>query len=320
MDIKRVLILPFLLADENKPDPMGGQALIEGVLMRSKKKLGAAVRRKNGDINTKCENFLSWRERSPILKFPIIRGAVGLFESLAVGMRYLSWSGELAEINSNDSKKEAIEKKEKGIFDKLIGGFTLTLSFGVAILLFMYLPILVSNVLGLKDNQLYFNGVAGLVRITIFVGYVWAISLMKDVRRVFEYHGAEHKSIHAYEAKEELTVETASKYTTIHPRCGTSFMFIAGMACVVVFAIIDTAIAWRFGGYTSGLHRLFIHLLLVPFVSGVSFELLRLSDRFRNLPGVRHLMLPGLLLQRITTREPDKQELETAIVSLKSVL
>ncbi|MBL8027201.1 MAG: DUF1385 domain-containing protein [Fibrobacteres bacterium] len=247
----------------------------------------------------------------------MLRGAVSLFESLAVGMRFLTWSGDLAEADAVDASKPA---KEKGFLDKLAGGAILSFSLLVGVLLFMYVPILTAGAFGLKENPFYFNLVAGAVRIAIFIGYIYAISLMKDVRRVFEYHGAEHKSILAYEAGEGADAAAAKKYSTYHPRCGTSFMFIAGMACVVIFAVIDTVIAAKFGNYSSGIQRLAVHLALIPLVSGISFEVLRLSDRYRHLPGIRLLIVPGLLMQRITTREPDDAQLEVAVVSLKSVL
>jgi uncharacterized protein YqhQ len=315
---KNILLLPILMAESNRPDPMGGQALIEGVLMRSKTKLGASVRRKDGSVDSKVEDYIPWRNKYPILKLFIVRGAVSLFESLSVGMRYLTWSGELAEIDAD--KESGKEVKEKGKIEKALNGLVLTGSLLIGILLFMYVPILSAGALGLKENPFYFNLTAGAIRIAIFVGYIAAISLMKDVRRVFEYHGAEHKSILAYEAGEGADALAARKYTTLHPRCGTSFMFIAGMACVVVFAFIDTAVAAYFGNYTSGIHRLLVHLALVPLVSGISFEILKLSDRFITVPGVRLLILPGLLLQRITTREPDDSQLEIAVQSLKNVL
>lgn len=299
-----------------KPDPMGGQALIEGVMMRSKVKISAALRRKDGRIETREDAHLPFRERHPMLKAPVLRGAATLIESLVVGLRYLTWSGDIAAQDEKGTDAPA----EKTLKDKALNGLSILFALVVGVGIFMYAPIWLTGFIDKSLNPLLFNLTAGAIRIAFFVAYVWGISLMKDVRRVFEYHGAEHKSIFSYEAGEAPTVANARRHSTRHPRCGTSFLFIAGFACILVFAVVDALFVSAFGPYHSALHRLGVHLLLIPLVSGISFEVLRFSDRHRDKALVGTLILPGLWLQKITTREPDDGELEVALAALTRAL
>jgi len=211
------------------------------------------------------------------------------------------------------------EAKPKSAWDSIATFFSMAVALLIGVALFMYSPIWLTGFIQKNQNPLLFNLTAGAIRIFFFVAYVWLISRMKDVQRVFEYHGAEHKSIHAYEAG-SATVENARKFPTAHPRCGTSFLLIAGLMCILVFAVIDALFAMAFGPYQSALQRLFVHLMLIPLVSGVSYEVLRFSDKHRQTPLVGALILPGLWLQKITTSEPDDQELEVAVASLRNAL
>ncbi|MFH0920442.1 MAG: DUF1385 domain-containing protein [Fibrobacterota bacterium] len=310
------LRLSLLLGAVCRPDPMGGQALIEGVMMRAKDRVSVALRRKDGRIEEKVDLHQAWRERYGILRLFVIRGAVTLIESLVLGFRYLSYSADMALLD----EKGAAAKK--GRFDALLNTGSLFVALAVGVGVFMYAPIRLAGFIADKNaNPLVFNLVAGAIRISFFLLYVWGISFMKDIRRVFEYHGAEHKTLFAYEAEKELTVGNSRPFSTRHPRCGTSFLLIAGLACILVFAFIDALYLYAFKpvDYTA-LQRLAVHLLLVPLVSGVSFEALRFSARHQNHPLVRRLILPGLWLQSITTREPDDSELEVALVSLRNAL
>lgn len=312
--MKKLFFLSNAFLAAARPDPMGGQALIEGVLMRSRGKISVALRRKNGTIEERVDNHVSYRERYPFLKWPILRGGATLVESLVLGMRYLTWSADIAML---DEKGEAAAKKST--WDTIVTYASMAVALVIGVGLFMYSPIWLAGLIQKNQNPLFFNLVAGAIRILFFLAYVYLISRMKDVRRVFEYHGAEHKSIHAYEAG-NATVENSRKFPTAHPRCGTSFLLIAGLMCILVFAVIDTLFIHFFGPYRTAFERLLVHLALVPLVSGFSYEALRLSDKYRRIPIVGAFILPGLWLQKITTAEPDDSQLEVAITSLRNAL
>jgi len=245
----------------------------------------------------------------------VFRGAATLVESLVLGIRYLSFSAEMAQ--QDEKGNTTTEKNWK---DSLLNGlsviFALVLGFG----LFMYTPMFLTNIIKADQNPALFNLSAGLIRFLLFFIYLFAISRMKDIQRVFEYHGAEHKAIFAYEAGKTVTVENAQPYVTYHPRCGTSFILIAGFACILLFALLDFVVVALTGPYASLLQRFGVHLLMVPLVSGVSYEVLKLSDRFAAHPLVGKLILPGLWIQRITTREPDPQQLEVAVSAVNGAL
>ncbi len=312
--MKTLNIINGLLFAASRPDPMGGQALIEGVMMRSKGKISAALRRKDGSIEERVDNHVSFRDRYPVLKWPVMRGAITLIESMVVGMRYLTWSADMAAL---DEKGGVI--KEKSSLESFLAFGSMAIALAIGVGLFMYSPIWLAGFIKKNQNPLAFNLMAGGIRILFFVAYVYLISRMKDVKRVFEYHGAEHKSIHAYEAG-NATVENSRGFPTAHPRCGTSFLLIAGIMCILVFAVIDSIFIHFFGPYHSALHRLVVHLALIPLVSGISFEALRFSDKYRNKPVIGAFILPGLWLQKITTSEPDDKQLEVAIASLRNAL
>jgi uncharacterized protein YqhQ len=298
----------------DKPDPVGGQALIEGVMMRGKNRVSVALRRKNKEIQERVDQHVAYRERFFLFKLWIFRGAVTLIEALVLGIRYLSFSADMA------MEDEKGEKKKKTFKDTLATVFSMVLAFGLALLLFMYFPLFLSDFIKKDQNPALFNFTAGIIRVTLFLLYVWAISKMKDIRRVFEYHGAEHKTIFAYEAKEEIIVENVRKYATRHPRCGTSFLLIGALSCIFVFAIVDFFYVSQFGPYASALHRFLVHLPMIPLLLGISYEVLRFSARFRDNPVIGKLTKPGLWLQRITTQEPDDAQIEVAIAALKGVL
>lgn len=305
----------FALEVLMKPAAIGGQAVIEGVMIRGRDKIALSLRRKSGTIQNRIDLHKPWRDCFPGLKMGVIRGGVTLMESLFIGIRYLSLSADTAK--EDEKGMSAAPKTWK---DSAVN----TLSIGAALVLgaglFMYVPMLISNIINKDLNPALFNLIAGGIRFVIFFLYLYFISKMKDVRRVFEYHGAEHKAIFAYEAGKQVSVEEARPFSTHHPRCGTSFLLIAGFACIVVFALLDFLIITLTGPYASILHRTGVHLLLVPFVSGVSYEILRFSDRYSGNAMVAKLILPGLWIQRITTRAPDDSELEVAVMAVRNAL
>ena len=311
----RFALLNLVLA--NNSSKVGGQAVIEGVMMRSKHSYSTAVRLKSGEIVCKKEPYISLSQRHKILGWPVIRGFVQLFESMYIGMKSLNYSAELA---MEDEKGEQ-DKSEKSNWKQTVTtGATITFSFAIALMMFMYVPLLISNLINKNLNPLFFNMIAGAIRIVFFLSYLWLISLFKDIRRVFEYHGAEHVSIFTHEAGQELTIENARKYETYHPRCGTSFLLIVALVCIFLFAMIDGIITALIGPYPSIFYRFIVHTTLIPFVSGVSYEILKATDKGKNNPIVALLVKPGLWLQRITTQKPDDKQIEVAFTALRAVL
>jgi uncharacterized protein YqhQ len=294
---------------------VGGQAVIEGVMMRSPQSIVTAVRRKSGQITVKKESYIALSKRYRVLGWPLLRGVISFFEMLVIGLKTLNYSAEAAmeDLEENDQ-----EKKKSGGSGFLVLSLILGLALGLAI--FFFVPLLLTSLLKIHRGALGFNLVAGAIRICLFLAYVWTISQFGELRRIFEYHGAEHKSIYAYEEGQELTPEAVRRFSTRHPRCGTSFLLIVALVAIVIFALADTVFAWRTGHMPGLLQRLLIHFLLLPLVAGSSYELLKFSGRSRHHPVVRFLMSPGLWIQRITTREPNDDQLAVALVALKEAL
>ncbi|MFO7152790.1 MAG: DUF1385 domain-containing protein [Bacillota bacterium] len=282
---------------KGKGPAIGGQAVLEGVMMRSPRYTAIAVR-KGSEIVVKREENSSIADRYPILKAPILRGAVALVEMLVVGVRALSYS---AGVVSDDEE----ELTGRDIFMAVAMALSFTL------LVFIVLPtILTKFVARSLESPFLLNLIEGIVRILFFLIYLIAVSSMKDIRRFFEYHGAEHKAVHCYESGEELTVENARKYTTLHPRCGTSFLIVVMVVSILFFSAF---------GWPGVVARVVWRILLFPLVAGVSYEFIRLAGK-SNSPLVRLLSAPGLWLQKLTTREPDDSQLEVALEALKCVL
>ncbi len=277
----------------------GGQAVIEGVMMRGRHNVAIAVRKPDNDIIVEERPVNSIVKKLPFLKLPFFRGTVMLFESLIIGIQALTFSAS-----------QAAEDEEEQL-----SPWEMTLTVGVAvilgILLFIVTPTSAARLLYSLESVVLINFLEGLLRIGIFLVYVLAISRMKDIQRVFQYHGAEHKVISTYEANEKLTVENARKYSQLHPRCGTSFLLIVMVIMVFIFSFL---------GKQDLLMRIVSRILLLPVVAGVSYEVLKLSGKYCNSPLMKIIITPGLWLQKLTTREPDDSQLEVAIASLKSVL
>lgn len=300
---------------------VGGQAVIGGVMIRSPEKVATAVRRLSGEITVKAEPFSAFSGKHKFWRLPLVRGVVSLVEMLYLGIKTLNFSAEIA-ARDLDSVEKVQQRKAKG--SRASFGITMVittaLAFGLALLLFFLLPIFLAELSGLSRGSLFFNLVAGFIRAGIFIGYIYIISLFGDMRRIFEYHGAEHKSIFTLEAGDELTVEAARGHSTKHPRCGNSFILIVALLAIIIYSISDTVFALLFGHPPALLVRFGLHLSLLPLVGGGSYELLKLASRTGNRRLSRMLVAPGLWLQHITTREPDEEQLEVALCALKEAI
>jgi uncharacterized protein YqhQ len=283
----------------NEPRYMGGQAVLEGVMMRGETTWAVAVRMPDGEIAIDVREVAGWSDK--YRKIPILRGVMGLGESLALGYRALTWSA-----NKQVPEEEQVSEKWMGV--------TIAISMVFFSAIFLVLPAVAGS--GLHSGSwlpfnLPFHLAEGLVRLGLFVGYLGVISLIPDIRRVFEYHGAEHKTIAAYENGVELTPEAANQFTTAHVRCGTNFLLTVMVVAIVVYTFIPTPNIWAI---------ILSRVLLIPVIAGLSYEVIRLAAKNMHRAWVRFVMKPGLWLQKLTTREPDLDQLEVAIMSLDAVL
>ncbi|MCK4574198.1 MAG: DUF1385 domain-containing protein [candidate division Zixibacteria bacterium] len=300
---------------------VGGQAVIEGVMMRSSDRIATAVRVPDGQILVKTEDYKSLSSRHKLLNIPILRGAITFVEMLIIGIRTLNFSGEIA---IKEAEKEEAEKNGTTYEDKprkansimLAGSAFFAIALGIFI--FFFIPLAISSFFNVEKNAVWFNLIAGAIRLTMFVAYIWVLSLFNDFKRIFQYHGAEHKSIYAYEMSDELTPERAACHTRLHPRCGTSFILIVALFAIMAYAVSDTIYTIYTGQPPVLLTRFAIHFSLLPFVAGGSYELLKLSGRTRENKLTRLLISPGLWLQKITTDEPSMDQLEVAIAALEA--
>lgn len=317
---------------------IGGEALIEGVMMRGNGRMAVAVRLADGTIDVEKSEYVAVGKKYPFLKLPFVRGAVAMIESMLIGVRALLSSAEKVELS------EAVEANDAGdgkpgsetktppaptedkfdLFMKKILGdnyFQFMLYFSVAFALvigigvFMLLPSFLTDLLFHFDKStgtgaLVANLIEGVIRILLFLAYIGLVSRNKDIRRVFQYHGAEHKTIYAFESNEELTVENVRRHTTLHPRCGTAFLFVVMIISILVFA---------FAGWHNRLLNMVFRLLLLPVVMGISYEAFKVAAKTGWKP-LRMLTMPGLMLQKITTKEPDDSMIEVAIAALKGVV
>ncbi|MBR9691640.1 DUF1385 domain-containing protein [Candidatus Woesearchaeota archaeon] len=290
---------------------IGGQAVIEGVMMRSPTKLAVSVRLPNNKIKTKKERL----KKNKYAKWPFFRGAVILIDTLVKGTKVLLWSAD-----QQLDEHEKITKRD--VF------LTLFFTFSITLLFFVALPYVLAIFSGVKEevNPILFNLIDGVIKIVLFLGYVIGISFMKDIRRVFQYHGAEHKAVHCYEAGKKLTVANAKKFTTLHTRCGTSFLIIVLMISILVFSILPILVISVYSGFLDlgfWLQKgiLFpLRILLIPFIAAISYEVLKASDKYSKFKVLKLITMPGLLVQKITTKEPSNKQIEVAIKSLKEVL
>lgn len=291
---------------------IGGQAVIEGVMMKNKDQYAIAVRKPDQTIDVKVEHYVAMGDRSAILRIPIIRGVVNFIESLVIGTKTLTYSASFYEEEEESEKKQGTaEKAAKKGGEGAVMFLTVMLSVILAVGLFILLPAWLGELIrkGI-DNNIVVALLEGVIRLAIFLLYVWGISLMNDMKRVFMYHGAEHKTINCLEAGVPLTPENVMQYSRFHKRCGTSFLFIVMIISILFFMVINV---------DSAILRILLRLLLVPVIAGVSYEFIRLAGRNDSWI-VRVLSAPGLWVQRLTTREPDLDMLEVAIASVEGVL
>lgn len=292
---------------------IGGQAVIEGVMMKNMDRYAVSVRKPDGKIETKVEECVSFAEKNPLFKLPILRGMVNFLESMVIGMQTLNYSASFYEDEEEQTEEKTEQFLEKFLgekAEKVIMGIVLVFSLAISIGLFMILPYIASEAAGkLIHNEYGILLMEGVIRIVIFLGYIVLISQMEDIKRVFMYHGAEHKTINCLEAGVELTTENVDNYSRLHKRCGTSFIFIVMIISMVFFFFIRVDTIWL---------RIVLRLLFLPLVAGVSYEFIRLAGSSDH-PLVQIFSKPGLALQKLTTKEPDHSMIEVAIASVEGV-
>jgi uncharacterized protein YqhQ len=302
--------------DPGQPMQIGGQAVIDGVMMRAPGALATAVRRSNGDIVVQKESYTSLVDRWRLKRVPILRGALGLVDMMYVGIRSLNWSAEVA---MQDAASQEQGRKPSGQTTvALVTTLVIALALGIGI--FFVTPLFLASVLfDVEQTAMAFNLVAGMIRILILIGYLSAISLMPDIRRLFQYHGAEHKAVFAFELNDDLTPGAAARYSRYHPRCGTSFLLVVMFVAIIMFALLD-ALLLEWIGVMSFALRLATHVPFIPVVGGIAYEFIKISARHSATWWGRMAIAPGLWLQGVTTREPDETQLEVAVVALKCAL
>ncbi len=283
---------------------VGGQAVIEGVMMRSPNSMAVAVRRPNGEIVVKRERLNFFSEKKFLSKLPLARGVVSLLSALVLGMRALNFS-------ANQSLEEEKEVSSWAM------GLTFTFALGFGIFLFFLIPLFLTKWLRfaipmVSTSGIVFNLIDGVIRLLIFVAYLRAISSFKEIRRIFEYHGAEHKSIFALESGEVLSADRVKTFSYLHPRCGTSFLLIVMVVSILVFALIPHQLPF---GY-----KVASRIVFIPLIAGLAYEVIRFADQKRERKSMRYIIQPGLWLQRMTAREPSEDQIEVALRALREVL
>ncbi|MCE5200514.1 MAG: DUF1385 domain-containing protein [Armatimonadota bacterium] len=318
------------MADSKKTQfNYGGQAIIEGVMMRGPKDFGIAVRKADGEIVTKKEDVESILGRLKWLNKPLLRGTLALIDSMALGIKALMYSADIAMSDAmaseaGDKPVEGDAPKKAGSINDITIGAMMVVGLVMGLALFFFVPIVLTKLLNSSITVPWqLTAVEGLIKIGIFVGYVLVISQMKDIKRVFQYHGAEHKTINAYEAGVELTVDNVKRYSKVHVRCGTSFILVVLVTSIIVFALIADYLphgSLAEHGKISYLFRWLYKLALLPLVAGIAYEVIKFAGKFKDSFLTKLLTFPGLLMQKITTREPDSDMIEVAITSLECVL
>ncbi|MBX4270378.1 DUF1385 domain-containing protein [Clostridium estertheticum] len=292
-----------------KNTSVGGQAVIEGVMMRGLVGIATAVRTEQGEIVVEKKSYTSYTKKNKLVGLPIIRGFISLIESLIIGIKTLNYSASFFEEEGEPSKLDkCIQKLFKEKSNDVVMGISLVISLALSVGLFFIVPTFVANLFSkLGTNTMGMNIVEGIIRVLIFLLYVYLIGKMEDIKRVYEYHGAEHKTIFCYENEVELTPENAAKFGRLHPRCGTNFLFLVMIVSIIVFSLT---------GWNSIGERIMYRIILLPFISGISYEIIKWMGKSKsNLAKI--LSYPGLKLQNLTTREPDLSQLEVAIRALK---
>lgn len=295
-----------------KKQNIGGQAVIEGVMMQSNNYRAIAVRKSNGEIELKKDRIKSWVKDNKIDKIPLLRGSFVLFETMIQGMNSLNYSSEFF---LDEDEEDAIDRFLKKIFKDKANDAIMAVSLVLAMILSIGLFVLVPTSIGglfssFIQNNIILNLIEGLIRISILILYMLLISKNNDIKRTFMYHGAEHKVIYCYENDLELTVENAKKFTTLHPRCGTNFLFIVMFTSIILYS---------FFGWPNILVRVAMRILCIPIVAGISYEIIKFLGKYNNILS-KIVAYPGMMLQNITTKEPNDEQLEVAIKALKAVI
>lgn len=318
------------MANEKHITSIGGQAVLEGVMMRGPHKTAVAVRKPDGEIECKIDENGA-RKKSTIARLPVVRGLVNFIESLVIGMKALMFSAEFVELADDEPSESKFDKwLEDKFSDKvkdIVIYVAIALSLVMSIALFILLPAALTQGLGWVISRFGFSEFAksgafistseGIIKIAIFLFYMFLVSQMEDIKRVFAYHGAEHKTIACYEADEELTVENVKKHSRFHARCGTSFLLIVMVVSIILFALLPSFS--EYGEIAKLFLRMGTRLLLLPVVAGISYEIIKIAGRGKN-KCVKVLTKPGLWLQHWTTNEPDDSQIEVAIASMKAVI
>lgn len=292
--------------DRNVDMLIGGQAVIEGVMMRSLTGYSVAVRQPNGAVAIKKDKLVSITKKYPFLKLPVLRGSVVLIQSLILGIRALNYSASVA------SENEAGEQEMSSW--AVIGSMLMALLLGIGVFILAPLGItnLIRHYLLPSMSNFAYNAIDGVIRAIFFFVYLISISFMNEIRRVFQYHGAEHKTVYTFEANEDLTVDNARVKSTLHPRCGTSFLMFVLVISIVVFSLVPSTMPFAV--------KFLARVVLIPLIAGLAYEVIRFSARHLANPVCRTLITPGLWLQKITTKEPDDSQLEVAITALREAL
>lgn len=291
--------------DKEKIFAAGGQAVIEGVMIRSRHRIAIAVRKADKSIKIKKQRFTPLSDKCKCLGWPIVRGVVNMMEMLVVGIKALTYSAN-----------EAMDEIEEELtFLQIL--FSLAIAIGFALLLFKFIPLLLTQIItkrvaAMQESYVLFNIVDGAIKISLFAAYIFLISFMDDINRVFQYHGAEHKVVNCYEARQKVNVGNAKKFSTLHCRCGTSFILIVFIVSIFVYSFIPQDFSFWM--------KLLLRVILLPLIAGISYELLKLSDRFRHSRVVSILVSPGLLIERLAVREPSDDQLEVAVRAMEGAL
>jgi uncharacterized protein YqhQ len=322
------------VSEDKKQVHYGGQAIIEGVMMRGRENFGVACRRKsNGEIVTDCEPVLSVIKKLQWLKKPFLRGTLMLIDSMALGMKALMFSAEIASEEEDSAKgtesadpSQPVQSdtdngsRKQQVINGIAIGSAMVIALGLSVVLFMLIPAALAKTLkpwtvlhhySVVQQRVFLGLIEGSIKMIILLGYVSSISMWSEIRRVFQYHGAEHKTINAFEAGEPLDVEHVQRYSTVHVRCGTSFLLLVIITSIVVFAFIPWNYLWQ---------RVLLKLVLLPLVAGIAYEIIQLAGRRKESKLLRGVLALGLLMQRITTKEPSDDQVEVAIKSLQLVL
>jgi len=293
-------------SDRNVDMLIGGQAVIEGVMMRSLTGYSVAVRQPDGGVAIRKDRLVSITKKYPFLKFPVLRGSIVLIQSLILGIRALNYSASVA--------TEAEEGEQEMSNWAVAGSMIMALLLGIGIFILAPLGItnLIRHYLLPSMSNLLYNAIDGIIRAIFFFVYLGSISFMKEIRRVFQYHGAEHKTVYTFEANEELTVDNARGKSTLHPRCGTSFLMFVLVISIIVFSLVPSTMPF--------VVKFLARVVLIPLIAGLAYEVIRFSARHLDSRLCRAMITPGLWLQKITTKEPDDSQLEVAIVALREAL